>query len=400
MKKILSLFVVSLLLINNIFALPKLVYNTKKAVVDSGEKKEIKLNSSIELTKLMKTGWNLGNTMDSLGGTGLQSETSWGQPKTSQIMIEMLADSGIKTIRIPVSWANHLIDGKYTIDPAWITRVKEIVDWAIEYDMYVVLNTHHDNFSSPKKMGKGKGYYPNSVNLAESSSYLANVWTQIGNAFNNSYDEHLIFETMNEPRLVGTDREWYNAFGTEEYKDAADSLNKLNQIALDAIRATGGNNEKRFVIVPGLRAAVDSVLADEFKLPDDKESGRLLVSVHMYTPYKFAMEAPGVKRFVDAHKMELETYFSRLDDKFAKNGVGIFVGEYGATNKDNDEYRLIWFESFLTSAKNHNAICCLWDNGVDSADPKHSEHFGFFDRKMGMWFNEDFINKINEIYSK
>lgn len=399
MKKSFS-FILFVLMAGLAFADGSIKFNAKKALVDSGEKKEIVETSSVKLVQKMKTGWNLGNTLDATGGSGLGSETSWSMPKTSQVMIEMLADYGIKTIRIPVSWSNHFIDGNYTIDPAWMARVKEIVNWAIEADMYVVLNTHHDQFGNPKKMGKGKGYYPNKVNYDESMNYIVNVWTQIATAFNNSYDEHLLFETLNEPRLAGTSYEWWNNVASSEYREASSILNSYNQAALDAIRATGGNNEKRFVIVPGLRAGVDSVLASEFTLPADKEKGRLLVSVHMYTPYKFAMEAPGTKTFSDVQKSNLEADFKNLNTKFVKNGVGVFVGEYGATNKGNDDQRIIWFKAFLSFAKKYNAVCCLWDNGVFGADPKNGEHYGFYNRKTGFWDNEDILDAIIKTVNK
>ncbi len=382
------------------FAEPGVKFNSKKAIFDKGTHKEITETSSVKLVQKMKTGWNLGNTMDATGGIGLASETSWSQPKTNQIMIEMLAEYGIKTIRIPVSWSNHFIDGNYTIDPAWMARVKEIVDWAIEADMYVVLNTHHDQYMSPKKMPKGKGYYPNLVNYDESMDYIINVWSQIALAFNDGYDEHLLFETLNEPRLAGTANEWWNNVASSEYREAAAILNQYNQTALDTIRASGGNNAKRFVIVPGLRAGVDSVLAKEFTLPADIEEGRLLVSVHMYTPYKFAMEAPGTKKFTDIHKSNLEADFKNLYEKFVKNGVGVFVGEYGATNKGNDDQRILWFKAFLTFAKKYNAVCCLWDNGVFSADEKHGEHFGYYNRKTGFWDNENILDAIIKTVNK
>lgn len=400
MKKTLLFSILSVFLASTVFALPAVSYNTKKAIVDNKAPKEISDISSVDLVKQMKTGWNLGNTLDATGGTGLASETSWSQPHTEQIMLEFLEMSGMKTIRLPVTWSNHLIDSKYTIDPDWMNRVKEIVDWAIDLDMYVIINSHHDNWYSPKKMPKCKGYYPNSLNYEESERFLTNIWTQIATAFNNGYDEHLLFETMNEPRLAGTNYEWWNPLNTKDYEDAAESLNKLNQCALDSIRKTGGNNAKRCVIVPGLRAAVDSALESKFKLPTDTIENKLMISVHMYSPYKFAMEAPGVKRFVDAHKMELESYFKNLNETYVQNGVGVFVGEYGATNKDNDEYRVLWLESFLSLAKKYNAVCCLWDNGVDSPDPNNTEHFGYYNRRAGMWFNEDFIDKINEVYEE
>ena len=114
------------------------VFSKKVAVVDTGS---VTFNgvSAMQTVKDMKTGWNLGNTLDAIGASGMGSETSWGMPRTTKAMIDTLAASGIKTIRIPTSWSLHLIDQNYTIDPTWMARVKDIVDWAIENDMYVIL---------------------------------------------------------------------------------------------------------------------------------------------------------------------------------------------------------------------------------------------------------------------
>lgn len=134
-----------------------LYFDETSAVKDNGNK-PFNGTSATQTVKDMTIGWNLGNTLDAIGGSGLNSETSWGQPKTTKAMIDGLANSGIKTIRIPVSWSNHMNKKNYTIDSAWMNRVKTIVDWAIEDGMYVILNDHHDNFGSPAKMTRATGY--------------------------------------------------------------------------------------------------------------------------------------------------------------------------------------------------------------------------------------------------
>ncbi len=368
------------------------LFNNEFAIKD---KKSIPFGSisGLELTKQMTVGWNLGNTFDATGTKGLGSEMSWGQPHTEKAMIDGLADSGIKTIRIPVSWHNHIKDIKtYTIDPEWMERVKTVVDWAIEADMYVIINSHHDNYEKPYKMLKASGYYPNSENLVESQRFLYNVWGQIALAFNNGYDEHLIFETMNEPRLAGTSCEWwYN--GDSKCIDAADCLNKLNQTALDAIRDSGGNNLKRFIMCPALQASENSASSSKFKLPQDiSGQNNLILSVHAYTPYSFAMESPGDRKFTDGHKQELDTLFSKLKKKFIDNGYPVVIGEYGATNKDNLEERMEWFDYFISNAKQNGIPCILWDNGVwqtrtqENGTPDYSESYGYYNRLQQTWY--------------
>lgn len=393
MKK--TLFALTALLFLAATACAQTTYDKSKAVKDA-KTRTFKSVTGEALLKDMKTGWNLGNTLDATNGTGLGTETSWGMPKTTKAMIDGLAASGVKTLRLPVSWSNHLIDKNYTIDPAWMNRVKEIVDWAIADGMYVILNSHHDNFDRSSKMPYGKGYYPNSTNYEESKKFLVNVWAQISLAFNNGYDEHLIFETMNEPRLRGTDSEWYFDKNKAECLDAAKVLNQLNQDALNTIRASGGNNAKRFVMVPGLQAAPGSVLANEFKLPKDTAKGKLIVSVHMYTPYAFAMDAPGAMEFTPALKSELAMTFKKLNEKFVVNGVPVIIGEYGATNKGNDAARVEWFGFFIKFSRKYNMTSCLWDNGQFTADKKNGEKFGFYNRNTRKWQFPDILKAILE----
>ena len=369
----------------------KFVFNTQNAVKDSGSR-EFGEISCFEIARAMTIGWNLGNTMDATGTSGMLSETSWGQPYTEKAMIDGLAASGIKTIRIPVSWHNHIIDKEtYTISPEWMARVKTIVDYAIENGMYVIINSHHDNYEKPDKMPAANGYYPNNVNLPESQRFLYNVWGQITTAFNNGYDEHLIFETMNEPRPAGTSCEWWFS-ADSRCIEAAKCLLEMNQTALDAIRASGGNNAKRFVMCPALQASENAATSSSFRMPQDITEGRLILSIHAYTPYSFAMESPGERTFTAAHKAELNTMFSKLQKKFIDNGYPVVIGEYGATNKDNLEERIAWFDYFLRTAKGYGIPCILWDNGVwktrTTADgsPDYSEGYGYYNRTEQKWF--------------
>ena len=378
------------------------LFNQENAVKDTKPAACFGNISGFELTKAMVTGWNLGNTLDATGAIGMPSEQSWGQPHTEKEMIDGLAKSGIKTIRIPVSWHNHLTDKRtYTISIEWMNRVKTIVDWALEDGMYVILNTHHDNYEKPAAILPGNGYYPNKVNLVESQRFLYNVWGQIATAFNDGYDEHLIFEVMNEPRPAGTNCEWwYN--GDSRCIEASRCLNQMNQTALDAIRATGGNNAKRFVMCPALQASENAASSSGFKMPDDIETGRLILSIHAYSPYSFAMESPGDRNFTEGHKSELNTMFSKLKKKYLDNGYPVVIGEYGATNKDNLQARLDWFEFYLTTAKSYGIPCVLWDNGVwqtrqdDKGNPDYNEGFGYYNRTEQKWYFPEIAKTIVE----
>lgn len=395
MKKGITLFCLTMFM-TTVFCATKTTFDTTKAITDTG-KKTFTATSAIDTVKDMKTGWNLGNTFDAIGRRDLSSETSWSQPKTTKPMIDGLAKSGIKTIRIPVSWSNHIIDDKYTIDPLWMKRVKEVVDWAISNDMYVILNTHHDNYEKNGKMNYGGGYYPTTANYEESSKFLCNVWAQISLAFNNGYDQHLIFETLNEPRPRGTSDEWNFNKNSALGKESAEIINKFNQDILDTIRASGGNNAKRFVSCPGLAASPNSALADAFEMPKDTAPGKLIVSVHMYTPYNFAMESPGLKSFTPIMGSEIATIFKKLNTKFIENGYPVIIGEYGATNKNNLEARVSWFHFFLKYSRMYGMTSCLWDNGVWLVTGNdYSEHYGYYNRKEQKWFFPEIIEAIRE----
>lgn len=377
---------------------PELTFNKQNAIVDNNSI-PFESISALDLTKKLKTGWNLGNTLDATNATDLSSEVSWGMPYTTQEMIAGLKKSGIKTIRIPVSWHNHLIDSAYTIDPKWMERVKTVVDWAIKNEMYVIIDSHHDNYLQTGIMPRGSGYYPNSQNASESAEFIYNIWSQICLAFNNGYDSHLIFETMNEPRLAGTMYEWNSDNYSEICIDGFKTLNTLNQLAVDTIRKSGGNNAKRIIIVPSLQASVNSSLSPYFKIPDDKTENvdykKIIISVHMYTPYSFAMQTPGETVFTDKHEQEISSNFQKLDNAFIQKGYGVIIGEYGATNKNNDKERIRWFSYYLSEATKYNIPAILWDNGQADPNQMEGERYGFYNRKKNAWYSKEILDAIN-----
>lgn len=378
-----------------------LLLTTLLSSVFAEDKKSTETYDATQIVTMMKFGWNLGNTLDALGGSwkkGLNTQTAWGQPLTTKEMIDGLAKSGVKTIRIPVSWSEHIIDKYYTIDPKWMARVKEIVTWAYENDMFIILNSHHDNFDQNKKIPAGKGvYYPSEENYEESKKFLTCLWKQISSHF-IEFDYHLIFETLNEPRPRGTSNEWWYDQNSPVCKKYMGTLNKLNQDIVDTIRASGGNNTHRVIMVPSLAASPDAALSKDFRIPTDTVENRLAISVHMYTPYNFAMASPGDIKFTEAHQKELSTIFRKLYNKFVSAGTPVVIGEMGATNKNNLQDRINWFNFFITEArKNSIYTCCLWDNGVweiNEKDPKdkiYSEHYGYYNRTKQTWYFPELI---------
>ena len=337
----------------------------------------------------MGLGWNLGNSLDATGGSGLDTETSWSNPKTTQALIDKVKSLGFNTVRVPVSWGKHVSGDNYTIDSAWLARVKEVVDYCYKNDMYVILNIHHDTKSSAS--ASGAGYYPRSSAYSSSEKFVTSVWSQVSEYFKD-YDYHLIFETLNEPRLIGTGYEWwFNKWNIpSEVKDAIDCINKLNQKAVDTIRATGSNNKGRLIMCPGYDASIDGATVSGFKLPTDisGNKNRIAVSVHAYSPYNFAMNvgSGSTSTYTSSIKNELQDLFSTLKSNFRDKSIPVVIGEFGSTDKNNTAERVKWATDYTALAKKNNIPCVLWDNNAfavynGSNIVLNSEYHGYINRK-------------------
>ena len=316
---------------------------------------------STELVSEMVLGWNLGNTLDSTGGNTVNSETAWGNPKTTKQMIDLLKSTGINVLRVPVTWEAHLGDGpEYTIDKAWLDRVQEVVNYAYDNDMFVILNLHHEDW-----------HFPSNENKANAIVEIKAVWTQIAKRF-EGYDERLIFEGFNEPRMKGTNYEWNG--GTSESRAA---VNEYNFAFVETIRESGGNNPKRHLMIPTYAASPESICVSEFVAPDDD---KVIVSIHAYTPYNFALNKTGTDEWsIDNSNdtYQIDRVMSTIKNKFISKGRAVIIGEFGAMNKFNDDARVAWAEYFTSAAAEIGVPCVLWDNGVITGN---NETFGFMKR--------------------
>ena len=358
----------------------------------------------------MGLGWNLGNSLDATGGSGLDTETSWSNPKTTQALIDKVKSLGFNTVRVPVSWGKHVSGDNYTIDSAWLARVKEVVDYCYKNDMYVILNIHHDTKSS--ESASGAGYYPRSSAYSSSEKFVTSVWSQMAEYFKN-YDYHLIFETLNEPRLIGTGYEWwFNKWNIpSEVKDAIDCINKLNQKAVDTIRDTGSNNRGRLIMCPGYDASIDGATVSGFKLPTDisGNKNRIAVSVHAYSPYNFAMNvgSGSTSTYTSSIKNELQDLFSTLKSNFRDKGIPVVIGEFGSTDKNNTAERVKWATDYTALAKKNNIPCVLWDNNAfavynGNSIVLNSEYHGYINRKNNTVTSpaKDVIEALMKPYGK
>ena len=358
----------------------------------------------------MGLGWNLGNSLDATGGSGLDTETSWSNPKTTQALIDKVKSLGFNTVRVPVSWGKHVSGDNYTIDSAWLARVKEVVDYCYKNDMYVILNIHHDTKSSAS--ASGAGYYPRSSAYSSSEKFVTSVWSQMAEYFKD-YDYHLIFETLNEPRLIGTGYEWwFNKWSIpSEVKDAIDCINRLNQKAVDTIRNTGSNNKGRLIMCPGYDASIDGATVSGFKLPTDisGNKNRIAVSVHAYSPYNFAMNvgSGSTSTYTSSIKSELRNLFSTLKSNFRDKGIPVVIGEFGSTDKNNTAERVKWATDYTALAKKNNIPCVLWDNNAfavynGSSIVLNSEYHGYINRKNNTVTSpaKDVIEALMKPYGK
>ena len=347
---------------------------TSGAEGDSSESEEIPVSqthtndpmtvtSAKDLVAKMSNGWNLGNTMDATG-EGLESEISWLPTKvyTNKFMIDMLPEAGFNVLRIPVSWGTHLIDDNYTIDPAWMDRVQEIVNYGIDDGMYVILNTHHEEWYMPKASEKDG-------DIEE----LKAIWSQIADRF-KGYDEHLIFEGLNEPRLRGEGAEWT---GTSE---AREIINEYEKAFVETVRASGGNNGDRCLMITGYAASSGYNNLSAIELPED--SDKLIISVHAYLPYSFALDTKGTDKY-DHEDTAIPTLFESLNELFISRDIPVIVGEFGSMNKDNIDDRVKCLDDYLGNAAKYDIPCVWWDN---YARIGNGENFGLLNRQEYDWY--------------
>lgn len=347
------------------------VGSAEEAVVDNGVMREGL--TALEATRLMGNGINLGNTMEACdNNVGIKTnaplsyETYWGQPKTTQAMIDGMKAAGFDTIRIPVAWmtnATHLYEGDYTIDAGYMDRVEEVVRYARKAGMYVIINDHWDG-----------GWYGMFGSESAETRALAmaaykGMWQQIAERFRD-YSDYLIFESANE-ELGGRFDEnspLYCSDSVVTYltDDERYALtNEINQTFVDVVRATGGNNATRFLLIAGYSTNIDQTCDDRFQMPKDTADSKLMVSVHYYDPWSYC----GASSAVSATKWGKVSDYEYMDQqlakmtKFTEAGYGVVIGEYGALPcsdglKDNT---LAYHTAFLDACTKYNLTNCLWD---------------------------------------
>lgn len=358
----------------------------------------------------MGMGWNLGNTLDAIDWDGLSDELDYegvwvpGSVKTTRELIQMVKAQGFRTVRVPVSWHNHVDittdeNGKkhYRIRERWMKRVREVVDYCYDEGMYVIINIHHDDKDK-------KFIYPTEDCREQSIDYITQLWTQIATEF-AEYDHHLIYEVFNEVRLVGTNDEWTPS--SPASLEAQLLINEYAQAGVDAIRSVAsGYNESRFIMCMGYAGNIYSY--KNMVLPTDKGGypNRIMVSVHPYAPANFCMEVWNGKSVFDEEvQASVKDVFRLLKREWTSKDVPVVISEWGTKQKwDNGEARIkhasYYVRQAVTACKDSagNTVpipCLLWDNAT-LGDPTQVETFGFLDREHMKWFDQEYVDAIIE----
>lgn len=349
-------------------------------VNESSHAKEIADISASELFAQMTVGWNLGNSLDAVGN-GISSETAWGNPKVTKELIDAVKDAGFDTVRIPVTWMGHFTDDTYEIDQEWLTRVKEVVDYVLDNDMYAIINIHHDGNDTAQSW-----LTPEPSDEAAMVTKFETIWKQIAEYF-NEYDEHLLFAGMNE---------FHHGYSnpSSEYLRITD---ELNQSFVTTVRATGGNNAKRILICPAYNTNGEASL--KMTMPEDTVSGKLMMEMHFYDPWDFAGSGKGDWGQTGTHtagwgqEAWVDDIFGRIKAKFVDNGIPVIIGEYGAINNRDgyDDFRRYYVEYVTKAAKENGLLPIWWDNGHDGPT---GEAFSLFNRIAYTKLHEDIHEAI------
>ena len=357
--------------------------------------------TALELTKLMGNGINLGNTMEAYRGYRATTtrepqyyEALWGQPLTTQELMYAYRDAGFKSIRIPVAWTNTINyeRGKTEISKAYLDRVEEIVNYALNADLYVIINDHWDGQWWGMFGSADKNHRAFAVKLYKS------IWTQVANRFKH-YSEKVIFESANEElgsRLNDDTVFSKGKRGTLSMDTCYDATYKINQTFVDLVRETGGNNKYRFLLIAGYDTDIDKTTSTMYKMPEDKVKNRLLISVHYYTPSTYCILSEDANWGKVKNSWGTKPDYKLMDDffkkmqKFTEQGYGVIIGEYGVAWTKQGEIKEgteLWLKNVVDLCEQYNYCPMLWDcNGLFKKDPK--QKLGFIREDIAAIYKE------------
>lgn len=356
-----------------------------------------------EITADMGAGWNLGNQLEA-SAYGTPAENAWNNGIITESLIRKVKAAGFTTIRIPVSYLSKIGTAPdYTVDSNWLDRIQEVVDMCIDNGLFAIINMHGDGYTTVD----GGWLLCAEENQEPIRAKYKAVWKQISARFKD-YDEHLIFESMNEE---------FNGTWDTPNRTFYSNVNTYNQIFLDTVRQTGGNNDKRWLLIPGWNTDITYTVGDfGFVMPTDTyctaPGKRVMMSVHCYDPWQFCGEESGQATqwgaaATDQNKVanwgdekNLETKFDQCYKMFVENGYPVVIGEYGSIDKssmdpENIKSREYYAKTLCSYAKERGMIPVYWDNGFNGM-----YGFGLFDRNKCTVTQQSIIDAIMSVYPK
>lgn len=337
--------------------------------------------TSLQLSATMSPGWNVGNSLEAIGG-----ETNWGNPLVNQALMTSVKAAGFKSVRIPVSWKQYA-DANDNISASWMARVTEVVNYARNAGLYAIINIHWD----------GGWMQPTYANQATANARITKFWTQIANNF-KTYDDYLLFAGTNEVMVDGD----YGTPTVEYYT----VQNGFNQAFVNAVRATGGYNASRHLVVQGFNTNIDHTV-NFFTVPSDSATKKLMVEMHYYDPYNFtlnessdtiwqwgsiATSAGNTETW--ANESWVDTQMGRMKTRFIDGlGMGVLMGEYGAISRTSvdsaQKYRTYWDQYITRAAYTRGIVPVYWDNGYTG-----NHTMGLFNRSTGAQVHSGVISTI------
>lgn len=323
-------------------------------------------SNATQIASKIKIGFNIGNTLEAMGG---KAETYWGNPEITKEFVAFVKQSGFSAVRLPVSWDQYANQTTAEIDPGWLNRVKEVVQYCVDNDLYVIVNIHWDG-----------GWLENNVTSTRQEQNNAKqkaFWEQIATQLRN-FDERVLFAGANEPNV-----------------DTAEQmavLHSYHQTFIDAVRATGGKNAQRVLVLQGPSTDIEKTNRLWTQMPTDTASNKLMVEIHYYTPWnytgmtkdenwgnQFFYWGKGFHSTTDtAHNPTwgeedtVDQHFALMKTQFVDKGIPVVIGEFGTGVRKNLsgadlqlhlDSRAYYFNYIARQARANGLLPFYWDIG-------------------------------------
>ena len=326
---------------------------------------------------------------------GVDCHLSWAMPNPSKEIVQFIKNKGFKTLRLQTSpGAGHILDENYTIDPNYIKAVKQVVDWAIEEGMYVILcgqwndcMSEQDWIDAINESVHFAGYTVNKKDKKQSQAFIKAMWKQYAEAFNNSYDEHLIFETLNEPTDRLHEHTFWERTDCSVCKEDFAIFNEYNQLIVDTIRSTGGNNANRFIMIEGLGARWQNITTNLFKMPKDKAKNKLIAALHNYPmgapPSYQNFYTKGVREY------SITECFEALDKYFFKKKIPVYISETGVSTFTPIMERIRCMKDFMAEVTKNGRSCAITMHCTQG-----NSDFDYYNSFSLKWFDTEYVDTL------